>query len=194
MSIASTISAFAPLAIRPSMSASCFSGEPPASALMYLAPSFSSCALIAASSVFQRSSWKFDQLTPTTVCASAPKALMPSANAVRVRISVICVLSSVGCDSAQMLGRAIRDCQQQAEESKVSFISQEHRRAFVRGFRSKGRRRCTARAPRSNDERFESSPKNHVGGRLLSAMRVRASQPVRPMEPRRERRVPAFPC
>ncbi len=33
LSIARMISALAPLAIRPSMSASCFSGEPPASAL-----------------------------------------------------------------------------------------------------------------------------------------------------------------
>jgi hypothetical protein len=47
-----------------------------------LGASFSSCALIAASSVFQRSSWKFDQLTPTTVCANAAPASSPSAAAV----------------------------------------------------------------------------------------------------------------
>ena len=34
---------------------------------MYLAPVGASAALIAASSVFQRSSWKFDQETPTTM-------------------------------------------------------------------------------------------------------------------------------
>src|SRR5690606_4225712 len=37
-----------------------------ASAEIYLAPAASSAVLIAASSVFQRSSWKFDQETPTT--------------------------------------------------------------------------------------------------------------------------------
>jgi hypothetical protein len=89
LSMASTMSALAPLDIRPSMSPSCFSGEPPASALMYLAPSFSSWALIAASSVFQRSSWKLDQLTPTTVCASAPTAVRPKAMAARVCFSCI---------------------------------------------------------------------------------------------------------
>ena len=79
------------------MSPSCFSGEPPASALMYLAPSFSSCALIAASSVFQRSSWKLDQLTPTTVCAEAPMAVRPRARAVRVRrLSFMGGLQAVG--------------------------------------------------------------------------------------------------
>src|ERR1700722_13283313 len=34
---------------------------------MYLAPCASSAFLIAASSVFQRSSWKFDHDTPTTI-------------------------------------------------------------------------------------------------------------------------------
>ena len=62
---ASTISTSAPLAIRLSMSASCFDEMLWASAEMYSAPAASSAALIAASSVFQRSSWKFDQLTPT---------------------------------------------------------------------------------------------------------------------------------
>jgi len=37
-----------------------------ASALMYFAPAEASAALLAASSVFQRSSWKFYQLTPIT--------------------------------------------------------------------------------------------------------------------------------
>ena len=38
-----------------------------ASAEMYLAPLVASAALMAASSVFQRSSWKFDHDTPTTI-------------------------------------------------------------------------------------------------------------------------------
>jgi hypothetical protein len=72
-SCASTISTSAPLAIRLSMSASCFEELLWASAEMYCAPAASSASLIAASSVFQRSSWKFDQLTPTVMssCASA---------------------------------------------------------------------------------------------------------------------------
>jgi hypothetical protein len=77
------------------MSPSCFSGEPPASALMYLAPSFSSCALMAASSVFQRSSWKLDQLTPTTVWASALTAVRPKAMAAKVCLSCIGVSPAV---------------------------------------------------------------------------------------------------
>ncbi len=89
LSMASTISTLAPLEIRPSMSANCFSGEPPASALTYLAPAFSSAALMAASSVFQRSSWKLDQLTPTTVCAMAPAAARPRASAERECFSVM---------------------------------------------------------------------------------------------------------
>ena len=44
---------------------SCLAGEAWASAEMYFAPAASSAFLIAASSVFQRSSWKFDQDTPT---------------------------------------------------------------------------------------------------------------------------------
>ena len=56
LSWASTISTVAPRVTRLSMSESCFSLELWASALMYLAPSLSSWALMAASSVFQRSS------------------------------------------------------------------------------------------------------------------------------------------
>ena len=71
-SIARMIRTFAPFEIRLSTSASCLLGDPCASAEMYFAPALSSTALIAASSVFQRSSWKFDQETPTvTSFASA---------------------------------------------------------------------------------------------------------------------------
>ena len=65
LSIARMMSTLAPLAIRLSTSVSCLAGEACASAEMYFAPPLSRAALIAASSVFQRSSWKFDQDTPT---------------------------------------------------------------------------------------------------------------------------------
>ena len=68
---AKTIMALAPRAIRLSMSDNCFSAEPPASALMYFAPPAARADFMAASSVFQRSSWKLDQLTPTTSSAIA---------------------------------------------------------------------------------------------------------------------------
>src|SRR6478752_333913 len=57
--------ALAPCEISDSTSVSCFAAEDCASAEIYLAPWASSAFLIAASSVFQRSSWKFDQETPT---------------------------------------------------------------------------------------------------------------------------------
>src|ERR1700728_143206 len=64
----------APLEMRRSTSVSCLVGDPWASAEIYLAPWASSAFLIAASSVFQRSSWKFDHETPTvTSFASAAK-------------------------------------------------------------------------------------------------------------------------
>ena len=66
-SFARTMSTLAPFEIRLSTSASCLVGDPCASAEMYFAPALSSTALIAASSVFQRSSWKFDQETPTVM-------------------------------------------------------------------------------------------------------------------------------
>ncbi len=56
------------------MSVSCFAADDWASAEMYLSPAASSAALIAASSVFQRSSWKLFQDTPTIVCADAAAA------------------------------------------------------------------------------------------------------------------------
>ena len=61
------IRTLAPLEIKLSTSVSCLVGEPCASAEIYLAPLGASAPLIAASSVFQRSSWKFDHETPTTM-------------------------------------------------------------------------------------------------------------------------------
>src|SRR5215471_2346104 len=66
-SCAKTISALAPCAIKLSMSVNCFCGEDCASAEMYLSPAAAIATFIAASSVFQRSSWKFDQETPMTL-------------------------------------------------------------------------------------------------------------------------------
>src|SRR5579862_414754 len=66
-SCASTINALAPWAIRLSMSVSCFCAEDCASAEIYLSPDAAMAALIAASSVFHRSSWKLDQDTPMTL-------------------------------------------------------------------------------------------------------------------------------
>src|ERR1700722_18310016 len=64
-SMARMIRTLAPLEIRLSTSVSCLVGEPWVSAEIYFAPWASSAFLIAASSVFQRSSWKFDHETPT---------------------------------------------------------------------------------------------------------------------------------
>src|SRR3984885_14751699 len=97
-SCAKTISALAPCAIRLSMSVNCFCGEDCASAEMYLSPAAAIAAFIAASSVFQRSSWKFDQETPITLplaCArpatqtdSAAPASMAAANFLIVTLPV----------------------------------------------------------------------------------------------------------
>ena len=84
------------------MSLSCLDEEDCASAETYSAPASSSAALIAASSVFQRSSWKFDQLTPTVgpSCASAappsapPSAVVASAAAMMGRLMGILSLGS----------------------------------------------------------------------------------------------------
>ena len=78
-SMARMIRTFAPLEIRLSTSASCLVGEACASAEMYLAPVSASPALMAASSVFQRSSWKFDQDTPTTMSLAIAKLGRPMA-------------------------------------------------------------------------------------------------------------------
>src|ERR1700722_10351212 len=64
-SMARMMRTLAPLEMRLSTSVSCLVGDPWASAEIYLAPCASSAFLIAASSVFQRSSWKFDHETPT---------------------------------------------------------------------------------------------------------------------------------
>ena len=77
-SMARMIRTLAPFEIRLSTSVSCLVGEPCASAEMYLSPAASSAPLIAASSVFQRSSWNFDQETPTaTSFAGAARDMTP---------------------------------------------------------------------------------------------------------------------
>ena len=77
-SCASTISAFAPCAIRLSMSVNCFCAEDCASAEMYRSPAAAIAAFIAASSVFQRSSWKFDQETPIVLPFASANATSDS--------------------------------------------------------------------------------------------------------------------
>src|SRR5271156_6843273 len=66
-SMARMMRTLAPFEIRLSTSVNCLVGEACASAEMYLAPDGANAALIAASSLFQRSSWKLDQDTPTTM-------------------------------------------------------------------------------------------------------------------------------
>src|SRR5271170_4778975 len=70
-SIARMMMTLAPFEMRLSTSVSCLVGEACASAEIYLAPDGARAALIAASSVFQRSSWKLDQDTPTTMSLAA---------------------------------------------------------------------------------------------------------------------------
>src|SRR5271156_3263663 len=70
-SMARIMRTLAPFEIKLSTSVNCFVGEACASAEMYLAPDGARAALIAASSVFQRSSWKLDQDTPTTMSLAA---------------------------------------------------------------------------------------------------------------------------
>src|SRR5271169_2813290 len=72
-SCARTISALAPCAIRLSISVNCFCAEDCASAEMYLSPAAAIAAFIAASSVFHRSSWKFDQETPIVLSLASAK-------------------------------------------------------------------------------------------------------------------------
>src|SRR5580658_1736746 len=73
-SCGNTISTSACCAIRLSMSVNCFCADDCASAEIYLSPAAAMAALIAASSVFQRSSWKFDQDTPMTLPLASAKA------------------------------------------------------------------------------------------------------------------------
>src|SRR5580704_4612196 len=74
-SCASTISTLAFCEIRPSMSVNCFCADDCASAEIYLSPAAAIAAFIAASSVFHRSSWKFDQETPTTLPLASAAAI-----------------------------------------------------------------------------------------------------------------------
>src|SRR5665213_3536182 len=113
---ASTIRTLAPCEIRFSTSVSCLSADDWASVEMYLAPAASSTPLIAASSVFQRSSWKLFQETPTTVCAAASPtvARSPAAASVTVRIFLTFSLPMVVSDQwslqirSQFSGQAAR--------------------------------------------------------------------------------------
>src|SRR6185312_8277043 len=91
-----TISALAPCEIRLSTSLNCFSAEDCASAEMYLSPSASSCFLMAASSVFQRSSWKFDHDTPTILsfaCASVANESVIAAPASKAAVNFLMISS-----------------------------------------------------------------------------------------------------
>src|ERR1700689_2641397 len=67
---AKTISTSAFRAMRLLTSANCFCADDCASAEIYLSPAAAMADFIAASSVFQRSSWKFAQETPTTFPAA----------------------------------------------------------------------------------------------------------------------------
>src|SRR5688572_15200607 len=78
-SCASTMMALAPWLIRLSMSVSCLDADDWASAEMYLSPLASITALMAASSVFQRSSWKLFHETPIVrpaACAAEAALIM----------------------------------------------------------------------------------------------------------------------
>jgi hypothetical protein len=92
LSCARMMSASTPWVIRLSMSASCLEGEVCASADTYSAPAASSAATIAASSVFQRSSRKFDQLTPTVIGSSCAKAAVPASATTVVASSIDLVI------------------------------------------------------------------------------------------------------
>src|SRR5262245_12446653 len=114
------ISTLAPLVIRLSISAACFSADPDASALTYFSPAFSSAALIAASSVFQRSSWKLDHDTPTVspaACAASVAIRPPVATRTAAKILLYFMpISSFGLRPPKWLndrlivpGRHLRD-------------------------------------------------------------------------------------
>ena len=70
LSCARMISASTPCVIKLSTSANCFAADVWASADRYFAPAASNAPRMAASSVFQRSSRKLDQLTPTVISAA----------------------------------------------------------------------------------------------------------------------------
>src|SRR5271169_235027 len=80
-SCARTISTLAPCEIRLSMSVNCFCADDCASAEIYLSPAAVIAAFIAASSVFHRSSWKFDQETPITLPLASAKTTKQNDNA-----------------------------------------------------------------------------------------------------------------
>src|SRR5210317_402691 len=111
------IRALQPRAIKFSTSEICLLESAWASALIYLAPSFSSCPFIAASSVFQRSSWKFDQLTPTVsdFAKAAPLTTVSTATAINVKptpFKIFFMLESPFVDGYALEGRLIENAAQ----------------------------------------------------------------------------------
>src|SRR5580700_6946650 len=80
-SCGNTISTSACCAIRLSISVNCFCADDCASAEIYVPPPAAIAALIAASSVFHRSSWKLDQDTATTLPPAAAPAAKENDNA-----------------------------------------------------------------------------------------------------------------
>src|SRR5690606_28425012 len=76
-------------------SVSCLEADDCASAEIYLAPAASSADLMAASSVFQRSSWKLDQDTPTTSsCARTAVCMVTTMAAPAINLMIDFMLSS----------------------------------------------------------------------------------------------------
>ena len=76
---------------------------------MYLSPAASIAAFIAASSVFQRSSWKFDQDTPITLSFASATAASENDIATPARMAVanffmISSLRRIGCDDTGFSG------------------------------------------------------------------------------------------
>src|SRR5690606_7348925 len=97
LSWARTIRASAPWLIRLSISVSCLEADDWASAEIYWAPAASRAALIAPSSVFQRSSWKLFQDTPTTMesCARTAPVITVEASKTAAKSLFINVLPRV---------------------------------------------------------------------------------------------------
>src|SRR5271167_1594749 len=93
-SMARIMRTLAPFEIRLSTSVNCFVGEACASAEMYFAPDGASAALIAASSVFQRSSWKLDQDTTTMSFAMAAPDTQSVARAAPINRAFLIVVPS----------------------------------------------------------------------------------------------------
>src|SRR5580658_3775407 len=94
-SCGNTINTSACCAIRLSMSVNCFCADDCASAEIYLSPDAATAALIAASSVFQRSSWKLDQDTPMTLPFASATAAKQNDKAAAVNKAVANLLMTI---------------------------------------------------------------------------------------------------